>query len=386
MKELNKKNLYEIVHMWANSLIKKEYKRGNYVFTPSEIKHNSQTVAKTYNRSIILLKNWDNRGIYGNNISTQTIAYAVPKSKKVYSYYTFPNDNVFNNDDAFKEWYKEEFMLVNDMNLYNLSVIKYHISNNRSNADTDININFHPVLLPSSKGKLRLIKSIIINETVDRKRYTSWNSYHYISVKLNTTIGKLLNYKPEYVFTKKEIEIYRFRYWHEKYSKGYTPIPEARKIYNDPILKDEYQRKRLESIRQYKERKERERLKRLKERHAEILKYYDKWYIGDVEGIAWFDQPYQTLRIKDNNVQTSMNVRIELKEAKLLYNLVKNKPNRLKGVIIAGYTCLGIKPTTINLIENEELITKEVDCLIVGCHTIPLFEIDNFVKRNKLDW
>jgi len=136
----------------------------------------------------------------------------------------------------------------------------------------------------------------------------------------------------------------------------------------------------------HREEIEEKRKKREEERNEILrLKYheeYKEWNNGEVE-VKWMvGVPTKTsqyipgyglqkfsqvrLRIKDNEVETSMGAFVPVREAKVLWDRIK-KGKDIKGFLVGRYTVIGINGT-----------------LQIGCHHITREEITRFT--DKYDW
>lgn len=114
-------------------------------------------------------------------------------------------------------------------------------------------------------------------------------------------------------------------------------------------------------------------------RIAEEKKYaedIEKWRNGEGYAMAWrYKTPHSLLRYNEseNRVETSKSVQVPVEAAKRLYN-------RINKVIAAG-GCIETCPDKILNYQVRE-ITKER--LVVGCHNIPMVEVQRIAQQ--LQW
>lgn len=128
--------------------------------------------------------------------------------------------------------------------------------------------------------------------------------------------------------------------------------------YLDGEVQAELLRKAKEA--QAKER-EADRQRELK-RAAEERESLEKWMQGETQGYRYFTET--RLRVKDNEVQTSRGASVPLIEAKKLYRALQAKLN-VQGQRIGHFT--------VNRIEEGNIV--------IGCHTIPLSEIERIAPE-----
>lgn len=151
-------------------------------------------------------------------------------------------------------------------------------------------------------------------------------------------------------------EYIEFRNLKVKRSKEYKYI---NRLINE-INSDNFQQKLTDARKKVlkaekiaKERKARKEAKELKD-NIEKFKSFEKSYFRSNE---------QYLRINSNKIETSMGAKVDIKEAKILYKLIKSGKD-IKGYKIDNFTVIGINGTlkigchNINKIDMQEIGEK----------------------------
>ena len=103
-----------------------------------------------------------------------------------------------------------------------------------------------------------------------------------------------------------------------------------------------------------------------KEKLAKEMEKIAKWKAGEVERIYLTQIKESFLRVKDNQVQTSQGITIDMKEALRLIRLIERKK-------IIGSN-----------VNDLYTITAFDEVLTAGCHTIPKTEINSVINQIKL--
>jgi hypothetical protein len=98
--------------------------------------------------------------------------------------------------------------------------------------------------------------------------------------------------------------------------------------------------------------------KEAKKQLQKLTENIEKFYNYDTDRVYNSNQDYVRLSQDNENVETSQNVKVSRKEAKVLYNLIENKKD-IKGFVIGGYTVISINGT-----------------LTIGCHHINIESIN----------
>jgi len=181
--------------------------------------------------------------------------------------------------------------------------------------------------------------------------------YVYSHVK-NYLYPKLIKARKPYIYSD-EIEYLwncvneyiEYRNLKVKRSKEYKYINRLINQINSDNFKqnlNDARKKAIKAERIAKERKARKEAKELKD-NIKKFKSFEKGYFRSNE---------QYLRINGNNIETSMGAKVDIKEAKILYKLIKSGKD-IKGYKIDNFTVIGINGT-----------------LKIGCHNINKADIN----------
>jgi dihydrofolate reductase len=133
-------------------------------------------------------------------------------------------------------------------------------------------------------------------------------------------------------------------------TEQYKKIVRLMKVINGDNLTEylENESKRIKS----------EAKKEAKKQLQKLTENIEKFYNYDTDRVYNSNQDYVRLSQDNENVETSQNVKVSRKEAKVLYNLIENKKD-IKGFVIGGYTVISINGT-----------------LTIGCHHINIESIN----------
>ena len=401
----------ELIHKWANKNFEKDkdYKSGSYSANNKSLYYNNTLIAY-HNIGYIFVGSWSNKGSYGTGNSYSTIVNACPDKSKVIQTNILFNEYSLENKDSFLKWYKNEFIHINQSAFNNISFNKEFIRKNSLSANYfDLyDLKFDLVKLPKSILKLYKddINKLVIDYNCIYRKHTGWSRNNYIDypkININKTIKQLTTIKVSQLFSKKELSVYDFKIWRNKYvikpypDKGfYLDIKDSLLIYNDLDKRkvyEEQQELRVKNKKRQKEIKEKEeRREKLKERFIK----FNKWKLGDYLIRYTNNIGFQGLRqYKDQNVehniQTSFGVIISEKEAKRALDIFRryeksDKDIEIKNIALDGYPIKGIYTEQLDIVKDDNIIEVSARCLIVGCHIIPDFEIEDFLNRYKLNW
>lgn len=150
---------------------------------------------------------------------------------------------------------------------------------------------------------------------------------------------------------------------------------------NDYNLRIKELKNRLQIIREHREKKRLAKLMNSAKYLEEIENFKQRWREGEashyyfshtfcIDGVEFYVSLHNLpvlLRLKGNEIQTSKGACVSLESAHKLYERIKNRKT-IKGEPIGHYTVRGLEP----------------DDLIVGCHRIPLNEIN--LLAESLGW
>lgn len=138
----------------------------------------------------------------------------------------------------------------------------------------------------------------------------------------------------------------------------------------------EEEEKRAEELQEKREQKERERQAKIQEflQSDKARQLQDNWRNGEGDYSAYYNHSelgtirlfnYPALRLKDNQVQTSMGATVDVRPAKILLHKIRNGED-IKGFQLNYYTVIGMN-----------------GALKIGCHEIPREEIEMFAAINN---
>jgi hypothetical protein len=170
-------------------------------------------------------------------------------------------------------------------------------------------------------------------DALDRMQSIAVNTDQYLEA-IGEDINEIKKYHSEFAI------LYDFAKNQDK-----TAFEEREKIRQDEIA--------AYNIQQAKEMEERKK------------KAIEDWKKGKPVNLYLADPVY--LRVKDEELQTTMGARVSVKAAKILFEMIKAGKD-IKGYEIDGYTVIGLMNGTLK----------------IGCHTIERKEINRLAK--KLKW
>ncbi len=402
----------ELIHAFCNKNFKKEdkyYTSGNYGADKNEFYVGTRLKAYHYGKNIIIEDfNRDSSGGYGGSYGGHTVLNASPNKDKAFLYNKLLTEEIINDEAKFIKWYQNEFVEHNRRELEAISSIKDFIKSTKYKHGWSIDalgagINYIELPDDVNKKYKKIINKILITVDVWGKYYSGWSKHNCLeTVKINHTVKQLVNFKPTLFFTKEELKIYEFKVWREKYvispiSKHFIyDLKKSREIYNDLEGRKQFEIRREEEVELLKKiKEERARIERLKD-----LKQKFKSFVSWKEGNSPYDSfsiGFQGLRIVKTDVdkiQTSFGVSVrelEARNALAFFRRYKDSETDieikfLSKLLIAGFPIKGIFKKKLDIVKDDQIVEIEAKCLVIGCHTIPDFEIEDFLQRYNLNW
>lgn len=399
------KDVMELFHHFANR-VKTEDKRSNYSYDIKEdigklYYHNSLIAVVDYKKKYILHDRFSHRGRWGNGYCNYDLTRAFKnKFISIGTDYSLTSDNFVEHlsSHIFHTFYKTDFeqLIIFKELMWTESSRAIPYSWNIDNKNNLKIINNFARRLGIKKSdiynfKFRYDKPVIYSTGGWSTTYTR----HKLPFSLNDIIkGRFLTKEEkkrlEYIKWRVEIRAYISRDM-INISRKYTWLD----IYNNPELKAYIDEKLPEFKAKYEERerikqeirvKERERLN--EERRTKSLDDYNKWLVGwfaNMKVVYFYDSYLFPTELKlvnyfslDSEVHTTRGARVPIGDAKKLYKLFKATIKKGKELRftrgVGAYTA-----TYIGKSDKGYYIT-------IGCHRIYEEQIDNFIKRFKLDW
>lgn len=376
-----------IIHLWCNGKVDREVSKSNWLFKEFELYYKNKLVAIHYNKNKVLISEFSTGGTFGNDTNYNDIRKAVPSNKVAIVFNKiFKDKNLYN-----KEWALSEFLKYNKHKLNKVAFFKECICNNRIFTVDCLTLDLNLKNLENFNKKLsKSIQNEKINFRSTYKCYKGWGNdcKEMQSFDINF---KLKDFNLEYFFKKDEIEILKMKNWIYKFGKKIN----TKNIYIHTLKKfkeiwfsDKKEEfcKTIEKI--YEDNEIEISNKKLKEKNEKILIALNKIQAFRNNVIDTINNlPYDCVKIiNEKIIKTSQGVRLHIEEAKKAFNFFNLKPVVNYKQLIGDFTYLGIKKKVIPYLENEEVKYKTEDCLIIGCHTIPESEINEFINFYKLDW
>lgn len=403
----------DLIHRWANrNLTEKELGRNGYAYASNgryeannkEFYFNNKLVGLHY-KKYIFIENFTSSGCFGNTVSNHSLVNSVPTNKleNIIVSDTILTEQILNNKDIFADWFKEYFIEKNYGNFDRISYTKEFIHNNRCSVywieDIFFNVNLPNAIYNRYKGVIGRIK---IKKSHNFIKYHGWGNRSTFckTIYIDHTIRQLLKTDLNYFLTDKEKDHFEFKKWYLKHRKGCPVLnyKTGRTIYDDPEKKE----RREIQVKEYIKKQEKLRAKRNAEQQSQRIREYYKsiveWLNDERKNLPYCCElnTYDFLKIgRDKSypyVLTSMNVSITIEDAKralALFRRYKDRENvKLydKNIRISYYTVHSIKTEFVNIIRDGDIETVSDKCLNIGCHMIPYFEVERFLKVNKLNW
>lgn len=396
------KSVSDLIHRFVNNQCP-DIIKGNYEVYENQLYLHNQLVAYFYKKDTLIVKEFDRTGSFGNGYSHWSIKKAAAHLK-VYVFSTLPSTDTLKDRKRFKNWYQRELEEHNKYFFDNISILKEYVTNKRLSRDLYLRP-FELLHIPESLLKKydKTINNIVIEKTIIGKLHSnSWGNNSYIlcpEVKFKSKVKDIHTYSYLYL-TEEELNIFRFKGWRNRYCvnryKGRHSFrgtyEQDFKLFNNPVLKAEQEKRYEKSI-------EDEKKKKLEKEKNQIKTNYLKFLDGKIGFGSLYNLNFSMLRLMANtNVQTSLNVVINLDDAKRALALFRRykditEDKIITGVAIDGYVVSGIKLKDVQFPiynkETDELFFETLHkhpCLIVGCHTIPYREVERFLTHENLNW
>lgn len=228
--------------------------------------------------------------------------------------------------------------------------------------------------------------------------YKGWSSYGG-EVRVNDTIKATINQIKKkgisIYLTDEEINILDLKTFINKYgrvpdtkNKYIMPLKGFKEIWNSDI-KDEFVKQRKKICEDIVKAREENRLRKEKESIISIIKGISSFRQNKVpfsRGSHLIGYAILGYNYHEEEVYTSMGMRFSKDEAIKALKLYRNNIFK-EGIQIAGFKYHGKKSKVVpKLDDSGNLITETVEGIQVGCHFVPEFEIDAFLKYYNLDW
>jgi hypothetical protein len=376
----------EVFHEFAHQL--DNCKSTSYLYEDNKLFYKNELVANIYDKSkkIVLIKNFNHIGHYGNGYSSYNLIRAFDES-----WTTLTLDNIFDitvKDKAIEK--RDLFNYLIKVKIENIIKIQYWLKEyiyNPRRLTCNISINYLLDLQNKIKKEIELlkipkkyIKTKFHNELIWLSYYKGWNKYYEKFFN-----NESLQYWLDFRFTEKELDVIACKDWihtnlyntktakclskHEK-ETIYFNI-EKRNAYTTIIEKE-----RADNNRLYEERLQKQK----EERKAKELIKLNDWLDGKYNRALW-DIPIHLRLDKDNLVETTLGVTVPLNHAKLLYLKFKQCVNKNEEWISNGCS-IKIGNYLVECIKKNDVGWY----LKAGCHTIYEKEIDLFINMFKLNW
>lgn len=393
-----KLSVYELIHHFCNNTINNEYIIGDWYFSPTEVLYNKTKVAeiRTVNNTYLILLNakFDNGGRFRNNINCHTFERSIPSNKSFYKCYTkIPHEITV-------EWAIKEFEECNKEYFSSIAKLKEFVKDRKQyfyakEKDTKV-FNLYNLFTNKTDYLDRILKV-----EAYPKYYKGWGQIYYGNkIVIEQTIREFLSKGTFDYITPEEKEIYDFKLWRNEYGRiidgslanqfkhtkkeafEIFKNKERRKLVEENV-KEQIEKLRIEKTKKELEKKQKE-IEKIEEK---ILNFRKTLLISSSSALK-----YQVLSFNGNFIKTSLSVTISIEEAKKalqLFRLFKDKGYTSfveKDIKISVFSLICIKPMKhIKIVDKKEVII-ESPTIIIGCHTIPYFEVEDFINYYKLDW
>ena len=402
----------ELIHKWANSNFKKDkvYGSSDWEADNNEISNGWTIIGKHY-PNFTIIRNYSPGG-WGTSYSSSDIYRAIDNKNRILLVDSniqfnnvFYNEGDIKNINQFITLIKDTFIESNDIAFNDICRFKeYHNNSRKRTIYGELNLKYGFKLdLPKviKDRHWHIIKDIPIDFEYLYEKHRGWSFQGYDRYYFNSTIGQLLKNNITDHFTRKEIWDIKFKQWRLEYVPNKT-YGSAKKHYLDSKLKNKAESEHAERIaRRNKEKIDRERRER-RSKFIGATKQMLSWYNGNNTYISHYID-YDCIKINGDNVKTNRGVNVPISKVKLLYKFFNDKINSNSIVditkikipkkfrVLAGYPVIGIENRTINFFDydgNKEELHYDLDVIgiHIGCHFIPWIEVENFIKREGLQW
>lgn len=394
----------DIIHHFANRTAKAE-QSGDYSFENDKLYYGSYCIAKILSirkKIVVINNNWSTQRGWNNGKSWYSISKSFSKDwiqlwsdkpaiaeyniKSLYRlYFSTIKDGIFHLVDT----YQSEKEIVNNSAAYQ----QVHHS--------DINITYIFDLAKQLKLSENKIKKYIYNENhTSTIRYKSWGKVETNTIKVDKPISFWIDKSKWH--TEVELEIIKFKEWKVIWAnKGGNLYGRTYKqVYDDPILKSEFEIKTTTKLNRLKREAEEEyERKRIENAKKEELLIND-WKEGKSIGNLW-NVPIQ-LRLRKETVyltkingteppqhdetviETTMGARVPFSHGKRLFQFFMKCVKEEKPYV-ASHNNHSIE--SIGVYSLKRIDVNAIDWYIeAGCHIIYQNAIKDFINRYKLDW
>jgi len=439
-------NSTQLIHAWANQIIPEKTlarcktglkKTGEYSADNTSLFYNNVLIGKHFiinKKRITLVKSFINIGSFGNGWSTHSVLRSVDGIKagvtRIYDL-DVPLKDIKSEENihSLEHWLYEEILGLPSLQQFcdSCATILSFTHNNRrsrfpyeqtsfsSNDDNIYGIISTLKLKPILRKyfKLRKIKYATVKGT--SYTYSSWKSYVDETHEFKIPIGKLITFydKPLFVsdvLSQEMVDRYNIKKFYLSF-RGDTleginikSLDVATRVYNDKELYDKIIKAKAQHLKEIQDKEEKKLLQRKIDNFKSNLENLDKWKSNTIrEGIynsitastRLYDLSYHSIRLLNNEVQTSFGVSVSINNAKWLYayfvkEFITNKPDMpfypSRETKISNFIVKCIDLYSILQLQGDEVITVSVPTLKIGCHNIPIFEVEDFIQRYNLDW
>ncbi len=410
------------IHRWFNKGITKDCQSGSYSFTPTEIKYDNWTIAYKKRNKYFIAHKFFRFGSFGKGYSS----YDLIQAGKHRDLYLIEHDYLFDSKlrieckYAVKEYVKEVLLNKIDNRLeyyigtlgkinnkvFNNKVTTWHnVKIDKLGLNTDLYDELYTLKLyfPTEKKLINKVYSELFKSKPSGAYWTNegWgsNPIYYTCKKITYRDTLKLDFENIVVkeLSKKHLEEYKFKTW--RYNTKYRnlfpyDLKESRRIYNLPEAEREEILLKLKQSIQNKEKlkKIEKHLRKVNKLNKALDSFYNKQVISS--DLRLLD--YDVIEKVKNKIVTSQRVTIDYDEGVKLYILLFLKyANEIKNnqevdlsnlnLTIDYYNVRGLFKYPIidrKVIDEKEVYSQnDVLCLKIGCHNIPVFEIERFVNK-----
>jgi hypothetical protein len=385
-KKIELKSQYDVIHLFANGIT--NLSKNNVRSTGNRLYYHSMMIAIKY-RNIVFIRSFDRSGSYGGGLNGYNVGLAFDKDK----YKTFMANDLRDNLQYNIEQ-SVQYMLDSEQdkiaNIYRV-IYNPRLSANHNNDIIVNNLDYNELLdIFKHRVKRKFLSKKITK--VYGTYYEGWNSYSY-SYPINISIKQFFNNK---IFTDREKEIYNAkRFWYVNVRglseffnhKGIKTSTLKDKIF---IYTDEETRNRILKLNKDIAKRKAEAL--LEKHRKDIETNYDRiirWMKGEELTnlyLGGYDLIISSgLRIKGDEVITSMCVSVPISHARALYKIFK-ECERTDTEFEANGTSIKIGHYRVEFIKKGICHSTEQYYLKAGCHYISSDIINKFIEINKLNW
>jgi len=387
-----------LIHRWVNRQIL-EGKSGRYSCDKKHFYFDSTIIAYFKDKKTIIVdKSFNRRGSYNTGQTSFSFHQSAPEDIKVLGFNILPHNVTYAGQVP---WAVKEFISCTYSYLACLSLYKDFANNNYRRIPPYYSFNALTIIIVQvlkniesniSKRAFKKLLNTNLNTSVYYKDYKGWGANNFIylqSVKIQLTFRELLEGKCTTLFTEEELATIDFKIWRHgvRYDKFKYTIQQDRIVFNNPVLKKE----RETLVEEYKAAIEKKRVEFEKELNKKkllnTLLSLEAWRDFKTQRLNYSPYPFLRYNKFTQVVETSYGVKIHEDFAKKALQYFKN--SALDIPINSTIDNWVIRRVALNLfpvIENDNYKEIEQKCIVIGCHTIPEIEINQFLKFFKLDW